>query len=58
MIKAEEFTLEELQTIVQKLNDFKTVNDHLNSEVTNYFNQFDKDGNGFLDRKVLREFLT
>ncbi len=58
MIKAEDFTTEELEAIVQQLNDFQNVQDHLNQEVTKYFNQFDKDQNGYLDRKELREFLT
>ena len=58
MIKADEFQTEELQAIVQQLNDFKNVPDHLNQEVTKYFLQFDKDSSGFLDRKEMREFLT
>lgn len=57
MIKAEEFTVEELTAIVQKLTDFKNVTDHLKEEVDRYFVQFDKDSSGFLDRKELREFL-
>lgn len=57
MIKPEEFTVEELNVIVQKLTDFKNVTDHLKEEVDKYFAQFDKDGNGWLDRKELREFL-
>ena len=57
MIKAEEFTTEELEAIVSKLTDFKNIEDHLKGEVTTYFSQFDKDQSGFLDRKELREFL-
>jgi Ca2+-binding EF-hand superfamily protein len=34
------------------------VHDHLNEEVQKYFSEFDKDANGWLDRKELREFLT
>ena len=57
MIKAEEFTTEELTGIVQKLNDFKEVADHLKKEVDTYFETFDKDNNGYLDRRELRQFL-
>lgn len=58
MIKPEEFSLEELETIVQKLRDFKQVEDHLKDEVAKYFETFDKDNNGVLDRKELRDFLN
>ncbi|CDW82598.1 calmodulin [Stylonychia lemnae] len=58
MIKAEEFTAEELQAIIQQLGDFKDQQTHLQEQVGSYFQNFDKDSNGFLDRKELREFLT
>ena len=57
MIKAEEFTKEELLAIVQQLTDFKDIHDHLNETVLKYFSEFDKDANGWLDRKELRAFL-
>lgn len=43
MIKAEEFTKEELVAIIQKLTDFRDVHDHLNEEVQKNFSEFDKD---------------
>ena len=57
MIKAEEFSVEELENILKTLNDFKTVKDHLDEQIQKYFNEFDSDKNGFLDRKELRLFL-
>ena len=58
MIRAEEFTKEELTTILQTLTDFRDVKDHLDEQIQKYFSEFDKDENGFLDRKELREFLN
>ena len=58
MIKPEEFTKEELEAIIKKLTDFRDVHDHLNEQVQKYFQEFDKDLNGSLDRKELRAFLN
>jgi len=58
MIKAEEFTKEELETVLKHLTDFRDVKDHLSEQVLKYFAEFDKDSNGYLDRKELREFLN
>ena len=57
-IKAEEFTKEELQAVIQHLTDFKDVSDHLKEQVQKYFSEFDTDTNGFLDRRELRHFLN
>ena len=57
-IKAEDFTKEELQAVLQQLNDFKTAPEQLKEQVQKYFGEFDKDGNGFLDRRELRHFLN
>ena len=56
-IKPEDFTKEELQGVLVQLGDFKSANDHLREQVQKYFAEFDKDGNGFLDRRELRHFL-
>ena len=58
MIKSSEFTGEELEDVLKHLIDFRDVKDHLNEQVMKYFAEFDVDGNGFLDRKELRQFLT
>ena len=57
-IKPDEFTKEELQGVLQQLNDFKTAQQQLKEQVEKYFKEFDKDGNGFLDRRELRHFLN
>ena len=57
-IKSEEFTKEELTGVVNQLNDFKQAPEHLKEQVQKYFVEFDKDGNGFLDRRELRHFLN
>ena len=54
MIKPEEFTKEELETIIKTLTDFRDVKDHLSEQVQKYFSEFDKDSNGVLDKKELR----
>eukprot|EP00349_Pseudokeronopsis_sp_Brazil_P008293 CAMPEP_0202970650 /NCGR_PEP_ID=MMETSP1396-20130829/18934_1 /ASSEMBLY_ACC=CAM_ASM_000872 /TAXON_ID= /ORGANISM="Pseudokeronopsis sp., Strain Brazil" /LENGTH=60 /DNA_ID=CAMNT_0049699303 /DNA_START=34 /DNA_END=216 /DNA_ORIENTATION=+ len=56
-IKAEDFTKEELEGIIKTLSDFKEVQDHLKERVNQYFSEFDKDSNGYLDRRELRMFL-
>jgi hypothetical protein len=43
MIKADEFTTEELENILKHLTDFRDVKDHLNEQVLKYFAEFDKD---------------
>lgn len=58
MIKAEEFTKEELEAIIQKLTDFRDVHAHLDEQIRKYFQEFDKDNNDALDRKELRAFLN
>ena len=57
-MKEEDFTKEELETIIKTLSDFKEVGEHLKNQVNTYFDEFDKDKNGFLDRRELRMFLT
>ena len=43
MIKADEFTKEELETILKTLTDFRDVTDHLAEQVHKYFVEFDID---------------
>ena len=57
-IRADEFTKEEFDTILQQLKDFRDVQDHLKEQVNKYFKEFDTDSDGCLDRKNLRKFLN
>eukprot|EP00350_Pseudokeronopsis_sp_OXSARD2_P010726 CAMPEP_0170543196 /NCGR_PEP_ID=MMETSP0211-20121228/2398_1 /TAXON_ID=311385 /ORGANISM="Pseudokeronopsis sp., Strain OXSARD2" /LENGTH=120 /DNA_ID=CAMNT_0010846519 /DNA_START=14 /DNA_END=376 /DNA_ORIENTATION=+ len=56
-IKPEEFTKEELQNIIKTLTDLKEGQAVLKEKIEHYFKEFDKDANGFLDRRELRLFL-
>ena len=58
MINPAEFKEGELHTILEKLRDYNSNSDHLKDLLGKYFEQFDEDKNGFLDRKELRHFLT
>ena len=55
-IKKEDFTLEELEGIVEQLKSIDS-NDKTEEEIKDAFNEFDKDKNGYLDRTELRAFL-
>ena len=56
-INAEDFTKDELVSIISTLKDFQNEEEHLKKKVDEYFVEFDKDANGFLDRRELRHFL-
>ena len=58
MINPSEFKEGELDTILTQLRDYHSNPDHLNEMIHKYFDQFDEDKNGFLDRKELRHFLV
>ena len=57
MINPAEFKEGELDAIIAQLETFKSDKDALHEKIGKYFAEFDKDGNGFLDRKELRQFL-
>ena len=57
-IRPEEFTKEELETIVKQLTEFSSSEASVNEIVQKIFTDFDKDNNGALDRKELRIFLN
>ncbi len=56
-INAADFTAEELTSIIGTLRDFRDEAEHLKKKVDEYFTEFDKDTNGYLDRRELRHFL-
>ena len=56
-IKGEEFTKDEVENILKHLSDFRDVKDHLSEQVQKYFQEFDTDSNGYLDKRELRKFL-
>ena len=58
MINPSEFKEGELFTILAQLRDYESNPDHLQEMIHKYFEEFDEDKNGFLDRKELRHFLT
>ena len=58
MIKPEDFKEGELATILAKLRDYNEHPEHLQESIHKYFEEFDSDKNGYLDRKELRHFLT
>ena len=56
-IKGEEFTKDEVENILKHLSDFRDVKDHLSEQVQKYFQEFDTDSSGYLDKRELRKFL-
>ena len=57
MINPSEFKEGELVAVLAKLRDYDTNPDHLKELLAKYFEEFDEDHNGSLDRKELRHFL-
>ena len=58
MIKPDEFKEGEMASILAQLRDYRDNPEHLSELIGKYFEEFDEDKNGFLDRKELRHFLT
>lgn len=58
MINPADFSQGELETDLVKLQGFQTDPAQLTEEVQKYFNEYDTDGNAWLDRGELRKFLT
>ena len=58
MINPSEFKEGEIASIVAKLRDYDSNPDHYQEMIQKYFEEFDEDKNGYLDRKELRHFLT
>ena len=56
LINKEDFTIEELEGIVEQLTSMES-NEKAEEEIKDAFNEFDKDKNGYLDRTELRAFL-
>ena len=57
-VNRSEFAAGEFETAHNQLREFANNEDSLNQEVGKYFDQYDTDGNAWLDRKELRQFLT
>ena len=58
MISASDFKEGELEQTLVQLIEFDENKERLNAQIEEYFNSYDKDGNGGIDRKELRLFLT
>lgn len=58
MINPSDFSAGEFEAAKTKLNQFASDEAQLTSEVTRYFNDYDNDGNAWLDRGELRKFLN
>ena len=52
-----EFAAGEFEAAHQQLQNFNSNNEQLHAEVQKYFSQYDSDGNAWLDRRELRQFL-
>lgn len=57
-IKGEDFTKDEAEKILETLMSFRDTKDHLSEQIQKYFQEFDHDKNGVLDKKELRHFLN
>ena len=57
MINPEALSSEQLALNLKALKEFKDVAGKLKEKVTEYFNEFDDDKNGYLDRDELKVFL-
>ena len=58
MIKAADFTKEEVEGILTYLRDLNSDQEKLTGTVQVAFDEFDSDKNGALDRKEMRHFLA
>lgn len=57
MINPKEFHEGALLRTVYKLQSYKDHPDRMNEQLADYFNEFDKDKSGTLDKEELRHFL-
>merc|ERR1712166_469405 len=57
MFNPSDFTDEQKAAAFKMIKDFVDNKDTLKAAIDTYFAEFDKDGNGYLDRRELRHFL-
>ncbi len=57
MLRKEDFSKEEIEGLITTLKDFQANPNHLQEQVEKYFQTYDTDTNGVLDKKELRKFL-
>jgi len=57
MINPADFEAGELENTLTQLRAFRDDDNQLSEEVQKYFSAYDTDGNAFLDRRELRQFL-
>merc|ERR1712166_1465116 len=57
MFNPSDFTAEQKQEALAMLKGFHEDKETLKKGIEDYFTEFDKDGNGYLDRRELRHFL-
>lgn len=57
MINSADFQAGELEATIIKLQAFQADDNQLAEQVQKYFATYDNDGNAFLDRRELRQFL-
>ena len=58
MINLADFAEGEFQSALTQLETFQADEATLTEEVMKYFHEYDNDGNAFLDRRELRQFLN
>ena len=58
MINPADFGEGEFEAALTKLRSFQSDEEQLSQEVQKYFSDYDTDGNAFLDRRELRQFLS
>ena len=58
MINPADFGEGEFEAAKAQLHTFQQNEEQLSEEVMKYFNQYDTDGNAWLDRRELRQFLV
>merc|ERR1712003_524329 len=57
MVNRDEFAAGEFEAAHAQLQTFNNDQEQLSAEVQKYFSQYDSDGNAWLDRRELRQFL-
>ena len=58
MINPEALSSEQLATNLKQLRDLKNVSGELTKKVSEFFKEYDDDGNGYLDHSELKVFMT